>query len=535
MTTPLGPCLLEGPTEEQLRLQVAMLTAVANGVFITDRRGDILWANPAFTALTGYTLNEVRGQNPRLLKSGRQDSRFYRELWQTITAGKVWQGELVNRRKDGSLYDEEMTITPVRDSAGLISHFIAIKQDITQRKRLEAQYRQAQKMEAVGRLAGGVAHDFNNLLTIINGYSDILLARMRPDDPLREMLNEVRQAGERASSLTRQLLAFSRKQIAAPVPLDLKKLVDELRKMLSRLIGEDVRLEVLLCPEDALIKADPGQVEQMLLNLVVNARDAMPQGGRLEIETSCVELTEEFARHHPGAQPGPHVLLRISDTGCGMTPEVQARIFEPFFTTKEPGKGTGLGLATVYGIVQQTDAHLEVESEPGRGTTFRIWFPRLGAKPPGAKSSPRLACIPHGTETILLVEDQPEVRALARLALAACGYTILEAGCGPDALALLQRHQGPLDLLMTDMIMPRMTGRELADRLLTQWPGLKVLFFSGYTADAIMRQGVLEQGLPFLQKPFTLSALARKVREVLDTAPRCLTPPPAERDAPCVC
>ena len=356
-----------------------LMTAIeqsADGIVITDAQGTIQYVNPAFTRVSGYSREEALGKNPRILKSGKHDEAYYRKLWETILGGEIWQDEITNRRSDGSLYPEQMTITPVRDQRGEITHFIAIKAEVTERKRLEQQLRQAQKMEAVGRLAGGVAHDFNNLLTIISGYSELLLEHPGTVEPLRGYVNEIRNASGRAASLTRQLLAFSRQQVLAPRVLDLNAVVANIEKMLKRLIGEDIDLVTVLAESLWPVKADPGQLEQVLLNLAVNARDAMPKGGMLTIETANVEMDRTYAQTHFPLSPGPYVLLAFSDTGIGMDAETQARIFEPFFTTKEKGKGTGLGLATVYGIVKQSGGYIWVYSEVGKGTTFKIYLPR---------------------------------------------------------------------------------------------------------------------------------------------------------------
>jgi signal transduction histidine kinase/CheY-like chemotaxis protein len=380
----------------------------------------------------------------------------------------------------------------------------------------QGQLEQAQKMDAVGRLAGGVAHDFNNLLTVILGRTDILLHPLKPEDPMRRGTELIQRTAGRAADLTRQLLAFSRKQVLEPVVLDLSAVTTDMKDMLGRLIGEDVALLTTPTPGLGRVKADRGQIEQVIMNLAVNARDAMPQGGRLIVETADIDLDDEYVRRHVGARPGPHVMLAVSDTGTGIPHEIQPQIFEPFFTTKEQGKGTGLGLATVYGIVKQSGGYIEVDSEPGQGTTFRVYLPRLDAERAPVDRSARPAAAAGGTETILLVEDEEGVRELARDILRASGYTVLEARNGPEALLLCERHQGPLDMLLTDVVMPRMSGRELAERLAPLRPDLSVLYMSGYTDDAVIRHGVLGAGTAFLQKPFTPAILAQRVRETLD-------------------
>jgi signal transduction histidine kinase/CheY-like chemotaxis protein len=380
----------------------------------------------------------------------------------------------------------------------------------------QGQLEQAQKMDAVGRLAGGVAHDFNNLLTVILGRTDILLHPLKPEDPMRRGIELIQRTAGRAADLTRQLLAFSRKQVLESVVLDLSAVTTDMKDMLGRLIGEDIALLTTPTPGLGRVKADRGQIAQVIMNLAVNARDAMPQGGRLIVETADIDLDDEYVRRHVGARPGPHVMLAVSDTGTGIPHEIQPQIFEPFFTTKEQGKGTGLGLATVYGIVKQSGGYIEVDSEPGQGTTFRVYLPRLDAEPAPVDRSARPAA--GGIETILLVEDEEGVRELARDILRASGYTVLEARNGPEALLLCERHQGPLDMLLTDVVMPRMSGRELAERLAPLRPDLSVLYMSGYTDDAVIRHGVLGAGTAFLQKPFTPAILAQRVRETLDLA-----------------
>jgi nitrogen-specific signal transduction histidine kinase/ActR/RegA family two-component response regulator len=413
-------------------------------------------------------------------------------------------------------------VFPVENNVTFIrldrEYLLTVVRDITDRKELEDQVRQAQKMEAVGQLAGGVAHDFNNLLTIINGYSDIIQTQLPADNPMRELVREIGRAGERAASLTRQLLAFSRKQVLEPKVLSLNAAVTDMAQMLQRLLGEDIDLNSILEPGLGRIKADPGQIEQLLMNLAVNARDAMPQGGKLIIETSSAELDESCTQTRPELRPGPYVLLSVSDTGTGMDEATKAHIFEPFFTTKGAGKGTGLGLATVHGIVKQSNGHITVTSALRQGTSFKVYLPVVEEVMASAKSHSGLKPTLNGKETILLAEDEPALRALARHILQMHGYTVLEAGQSDKALRIAEEHRGRIHLLVTDVVMPVMSGRQLAERLVAVRPGLRVLYLSGYTDDAVVRHGVLQAETAFLQKPFTPSSLAAKVREVLDQA-----------------
>jgi PAS domain S-box-containing protein len=516
-------------SEERLLLQSTALESVANAIVVTDETGTILWVNPAFTRLTGYTPVEAIGRSTRILRSGRHDPAFYAEMWRAIGEGSVWRGEVVNRRKDGTLYTEEMTITPVRAEDGRISRFIAVKEDVTERRQLEDQLRQAQKMEAVGRLAGGVAHDFNNLLGVILGYAGMLLRRTDPGDPAHHKLEQIQTAAERGAALTRQLLAYGRKQTLDVKVLDLNGVVANLASMLERILGEDVTLRAVPGRELGRVRADLGQIEQVLVNLAVNARDAMPDGGTLTIETANAELDHEYARRHPPARAGAYVALSVSDQGLGMDAETRTRIFEPFFTTKERGKGTGLGLATVYGIVKQSEGYIWVYSEPGLGTTFKIYLPRV-ERPADELPPPSPAVEHRGSETLLVVEDDPSLREMTCEVLESTGYRVLSADCAVAGLAVSDRHPGTIDLLITDIVMPGANGRELAERLAQRRPGLRVLFVSGYTEDTIAHHGVLDPDRPLLSKPFTAEALTRKVRELLDRPPPAPLAPPA-RDA----
>jgi two-component system, cell cycle sensor histidine kinase and response regulator CckA len=490
-------------TEMALRLQSAALNAAASAMVITDRSGAVVWVNPAFTTLTGYGPVEAFGRNPRdLLKSGVHDDAFYAELWSTVVSGRIWEGEMTNRRKDGTLYAELQTITPVRGADGEITHFIAIKRDLTEQKALEAQFLQSQKMEVVGRLAGGIAHDFNNLLTVINMTSELGAEALRAGDPLRADFEEIGRAGQRAAALTRQLLAFSRRQILTPEVVDVGTLIESMASMLQRLIGEDIHLIVTVAPDPHRIKADRSQLEQVVMNLAVNARDAMHRGGTLTLEV----------RNHV-LDRVPHVVLAIADTGTGMSEEIQRRIFEPFFTTKEANKGTGLGLSTVYGIVKQSGGTITVKSDLEVGTTFTICLPSV---PDLERSGATRAPLPAtGRGTLLLVEDEAALCRLASRMLRSVGYTVLTSASAEEALDLLERHDGPIDLMITDVVLPGLSGRELAVRAAASRPDLPVIFTSGYTDDAILRHGVLEDVSHFISKPYTRADLTAKVRDVL--------------------
>jgi two-component system, cell cycle sensor histidine kinase and response regulator CckA len=416
---------------------------------------------------------------------------------------------------DGTVRWAASRATVFYDAEGHATRIIGAIMDITERKRLEEQLRQAQKMEAVGHLAGGVAHDFNNLLTIISGSSEMLLQRLPPDDPVRDLVADIRQAGNRAADLTQQLLAFSRRTVLAPELLDLNESVRASEKLLRRLIGEDVELKTLLAQELDPVKVDPAQLGQVILNLAVNARDAMPTGGTLTLSTRNSELDEASSAKTIEALPGRYVVLGVSDTGSGMTPEVQVRLFEPFFTTKETGKGTGLGLAMVYGVVKQSGGFIAVDSQPGRGTVFEIYFPAAEGPLPQKKPKPVHEPTATGTETILLVEDEDAVRTIVSTVLQQAGYKVLEASGGRAAIDMASAHAEPIHLLITDVVMPEMGGRKLVEHLLAARPGLKVLYLSGHTDDALVRHGVLTADVAFLQKPFKIRALTTKVREVL--------------------
>jgi len=637
--------------EQSMRLQSVALEAAANAILITDPRGIIEWVNPAFTVSSGYTFAECVGKNPReLIRSGKHGKEFYQAMWETILAGRVWHGEVVNRRKDGSFYLEEMTITPLHDAQNQITHFVAIKQDITQRRRmeealrqavertqfymnrmplafiafdrdfrvaewnhaaeeifgwstaeaagqhayelivpqeiqpqmdrlweevfktgdvashsvnenitkngrritcewrstpwrdatgdicgclsivtditeklrtekerqnLEAQLRQSQKMEAVGQLSGGIAHDFNNILTVIQGNAALLQSLELQPAEIRDCSNQIARAGERAAGLTRQLLMFARKQQMQPVNLDLNETVAQMTKMLQRILGEDISLRSEYAPALPLIHADVGMIEQIILNLAVNARDAMPSGGRLTIRSNVQNFKPAASPETAPAEP--RVCLSVTDTGTGIAPEILPRIFEPFFTTKEVGKGTGLGLATVYGIVQQHHGEITVQSELGSGTTFNVHFP-IVATAPVEKSEPRSkAALPGGNETILLVEDEFPLRTFVSELLQRCGYTVLEAESGPDALKIWQDQRDRIQLVLTDIIMPEnLNGIDLGHRLLADKPSLRVIYTSGYTGNLDGRHDTLAEGVNFIRKPFKPEAIAEIIRKNLD-------------------
>ena len=413
----------------------------------------------------------------------------------------------------------ESYLQPLRNSDGEIQGVIGVALDVTERRHLTDQLRQSQKLQAVGELAGGVAHDFNNLLMVVKGHAQLLLDRMPEESPLRLGVQQMEKAADRAASLTRQLLAFSRQQVLQPRVMDLNEAVAGMIRMFSRVIGENINMAFLPGGNLGRVKADPGQIEQVLLNLVVNARDAMPEGGRLTIETSNVELDSSYAATHTSVVPGRYVMLTVTDTGCGMDNATQARVFEPFFTTKGPGKGTGLGLATVYGVVKQSGGYVYVYSELGHGTTFKIYLPQVMAELEKVPVDSQAKGSTHGTETILFVEDEQSVRELVREYLGGTGYCVLEAADGMQALKVAAAHPGPIHLLITDVVMPHLNGSELATRLGSERPDMKVLFISGYTDDTVFRHGVLEGGVAFLQKPFNLKALAQKIREVLSSQP----------------
>jgi PAS domain S-box-containing protein len=500
---------------ERARLATAVEQA-AETIVITDLGGTILYANPAFEKTTGYTRAEAVGQTPRLLKSGRHDDAFYRRMWAALGRGEVWTGRFINRRKDGALYEEDATISPVRDAAGQIVNYVAVKRDVTREVQLEDNLRQIQKMEAIGQLAGGVAHDFNNILLALLMQTEMLEMTEQLPAEVREGLKQIHQDANRAAELTRQLLLFSRRQIIQPRRLDMNEVVTHLARMLQRIIGEDVRLQLHLHTLPLFIHADPGMMEQVLMNLAVNARDAMPRGGRLIIETTTHSLDEPAAALISEAAPGQYVSVSVRDTGDGIAPEVLPRIFEPFFTTKETGKGTGLGLATVFGIVKQHHGWIKVDTRPGEGATFRVFLPVCPAEIAEPAADPASVPARGGTETILLVEDDIAVRTPLRLVLQRHGYRVLEAANGGEALTLWPEHRASVALLLTDLVMPgAVGGQELAGRLQAEQPQLRVVYTSGYSVEMAGRELHLRPGEKFIQKPYNPDDLLKILRETL--------------------
>jgi len=514
-------CMIEDITERkradaERELLKTASDQVGEAIVITDHEGTIQYVNPAFEELAGYLREEVVGKNPRVLNSAKQDESFYQELWKTISSGNTWEGRFVNKRKNGTLYTEEASISPVRDAAGKIVNYVAVKRDITEQLQLESKFRQSQKMETVGQLAGGVAHDFNNILSSIMCYAGFIARELLPNDPKLKDVKGIITSAERAAALTGQLLAFSRRQILAPKVVDLNRLTGGMTRMLRRVIGEEIKLEVKLRSSACTVNVDSGQIEQVIMNLALNARDAMPGGGTITLGTEIINPPEEFFDTHPELSKGSLACLTVRDTGCGMNKEVKSHIFEPFFTTKEQGKGTGLGLSTVFGVVKQSHGEIEVESEPGKGSVFTVYLPLVegGSQVNVADKNTEPAV--KGSETVLFVEDEESLRRLGERVLRSGGYTVLVAEDGQAALKLMEQLGKPVDLLMTDVVMPGMSGRELGRELARRNLIGRALYMSGYTDDAIVKHGVLEPGIAFIYKPFTVDGVLAKLREVLD-------------------
>ena len=508
--------------EESLKLLESAIEQAKEAIVITDaelnRPGPkIIFVNPAFTRMTGYTAAEVIGKTPRILQGTRSDRTVLKQLRQNLEHGETFFGETINYRKDRTEYNLEWQIAPMRDDSGKTTHFVAIQRDITDQRKLESQFRQMQKMEAVSRLAGGVAHDFNNILAVIQMQAELLKISGGLSVEQLVFADEIGHTVQRAVALTRQLLVFSHKEIFQPRDLDLSASITDMAKMLMRILGDNIEMQLKLSSQPIFVHADAGMMDQILMNLVVNARDAMCHGGQLIIETSGVEFDEFAAAQSMQMRVGSFVCLSVSDSGCGIPPEILPKIFEPFFTTKDVGKGTGLGLATVFGIVQQHQGWITVYSEVNHGTTFRIYLPQLAPNENRKPARPVVAELNGGSETILLVEDEATLRTAVTKALSKLGYRILEAPTGVKALEVWKENRNEIRLLLTDLVMPGgMTGKDLAQKLLQDNPKLKVIYMSGYSADAVGKDFPLKEGANFLTKPFQVSKLAQTIRDNLD-------------------
>jgi PAS domain S-box-containing protein len=503
-------------SEESLKVLSQAVEQSPVSILITDADGAIEYVNPRLASMTGYLPEELAGKTPRVFKSGETDPATYRELWAAVTSGEMWEGELHNRRKDGTLFWERIVIAPVRDREGATRHFIALKEDVTERRELGEKLRRAQKMEAIGRMAGGVAHDFNNILSAIMGFASLGKIKDHGDGPARGYLDQILVAAERGAVLTRSLLTFSRSQPLAPRPLDLGVVALELREFLQRVVGEEVALSIDAGGGPVMIEGERGQVEQVLMNLAANARDAMPGGGRLAVAISAVEVGQA---HSPRTSPllrGRHAVVTVADTGVGMDLETQRRIFDPFFTTKEPGKGTGLGMSIVYGIVRQHRGEIAIDSEPGRGTTITLVFP-LSAETTGpAAGAEKAAPARGGSETILVAEDDAVLRDITRSALEEFGYRVLEAADGVEAVEAAKREGSRVSLVVMDGVMPAMSGTDAAREIRRTFPELPILFITGYSPEVFSGRFVLDGRMGLLLKPVDPAELARRVREMLD-------------------
>ena len=503
-------------TGDILRKLWQALDQSVDPIVITNRMGIIEYVNPGFEILTGYSKSEALGNSLRILRSEKEAPEVYEMMWQTVVSGNTFCGTVVNQKRNGEPFSVEKTITPLRDNAGDITHLISTDRDITEQCKLELQLLQAHKMDSIGRLASGVAHDVNNLLMVISSYAEPMLDSLSTNHPLLRNVQEIMGASRRGADLTRQLLVFGRKQGQTLQLLALNSVIDEISRMLLRLIGEDIEFVFVPGAHLGIVKADPVQIVQVLMNLATNARDAMPQGGRLTIETAAIKLDEAYVQKDAVVPAGDYILLTAIDSGVGIAPQHLPEIFEPFYTTKEESEGTGLGLATVYSIVEQSGGYLWVDSEPSMGTTFKIYLPSVQTESRELlHPAPVGKVIPHGCETILLVEDYSAVRESAREFLLLNGYVVLEAADGEDALCMAAEFRGPIDLLITDVVMPRMGGAKLAERLRAARPDLKVLFISGYVENTGTRHEAILSA-SFLSKPFSLGTLAHRIREIIE-------------------
>lgn len=515
-------------TRERIELLFHAIEQSPGIIVITDNKGNIEYVNLKFMQLTGYTYEEVIGKNPRILKSGKTPPEEYKQLWDTITSGGAWRGKFCNKKKNGELYWESSIISSVRNSEGIITNFIAINEDITEltaerklmkeeQKKLRDQLYHVQKLESIGTLAGGVAHDFNNILSIIIGYGNLLEKSLGKGILSRIYIQKILKSAERATNLVQGLLAFSRKQGSCQKPAPINSILLPVKSLLSRLIGEDIVLDIVPAKKDCIVMADSGQMEQVLINLATNARDAMPNGGKLTIQADIVELGGEFIRTHGYGETGEYARISVFDTGVGMDKETQQRIFEPFFTTKEVGKGTGLGLSIVYGIIKQHGGYINVESKPGKGAAFRIYLPLIKSTVEEGKPTSLPAYL-NGTETILVAEDEEEVRNLTKLLLEEAGYTVIAAVDGYDTINKFMENKDTINFLLLDAVMPTKNGREAYEEIRKIRPDIKALFMSGYSESFINKKIILKEGLYHISKPFSQTMLLKNVREILDNS-----------------
>lgn len=503
-------------TEENLKRLTQAMEESPVAIFITDLQGNIEYANPKFSQLNGYSNDEIIGKNHSTLRSKEIPPELYSEIAQNLVAGNIWRGELCNRKKNGELFWEYVTVSPVRNDAGEIINYMVVQEDLSERRKLEEQLRQAQKLEGIGQLASGVAHDFNNILMAILGYASLTSLNMQPDDPLKLNVQKILEYSEKASMLTKSLLAFSREQATNLTNFNLNSLVNDFQTFLRPLLREDIEMQTI-CTKDILaVKADKGQIEQVIMNLATNARDAMPDGGHLIIATNLVELNEEFVKTQGYGKPGQYAEISATDTGSGMDQKTIEKIFEPFFTTKEQGKGTGLGLAVVYGIVRKHNGYIITNSEPGKGTTFKIMLPKSSSDETDEEETPQESSLQGGKETILLAEDEPGIRDLLSLVLDTHGYHVISAENGEEAVLKFKENKETVDLVILDGIMPKKSGKEAFQEIKVIHPKIKTIFVSGYPQDLLDFEGMEGQEVNCLQKPVRPAELLKKVREILD-------------------